>query len=43
MCHYTEYNVFSLQVEITEENKLNATTQELITAKTSGCALKKEE
>jgi len=27
-------------VEISEENKLNATTQQLITAKISGCALK---
>jgi len=30
----------ALQVRISEENKLNATTQQFITAKISGCALK---
>jgi len=29
-----------LQVSISEKNKLNATTQQFITAKISGCALK---
>jgi len=32
--------VSALQVTVSEENKLNATTQEFITAKISGCALK---
>jgi len=40
MCHSTEYKLSALQVRILEENKLNATTQQFITAKTSGCALK---
>jgi len=38
MCHYTEYK--ALHVRITEEDKLNATTQVFITAKISGCLLK---
>jgi len=42
MCHCTEYKVSALQVRISEENKLNATTQQFITAKTSGCAFKQE-
>jgi len=33
MCHCTEYKLSALQVRISEENKLNATTQEFITAK----------
>jgi len=33
MCHYTEYKLSALQVRISEENKLNAATQEFITAK----------
>jgi len=40
MCHSTEYKLSALQVEISEENKLNATTQQFITAKTPGCVLK---
>jgi len=39
MC-YTEYKLSALQVRISEENTLNATTQQIITAKISGCALK---
>jgi len=41
MCHCTEYKISALQVTISEENKFNATTQQFITAKISGCALKK--
>jgi len=40
MCHSTEYRLSALQVGISEENKLNTTTQQFITAKISGCALK---
>jgi len=40
MCYCSEYKVSALQVRISEENKLNATTQQFITAKISGCALK---
>ena len=40
MCHFTEYKLSALQVRISEENKLNAATQQLVTAKISGCALK---
>jgi len=40
MCHCTEYKLSALQVRISEENTLNATTQQFITAKISGCALK---
>jgi len=40
MCHCTEYKLSALQVRISEKNKLNATTQQLITAKWSGCVLK---
>jgi len=40
MCHCTEYKLSAYQVRISEENKLNATTQQFITAKMSGCALK---
>ena len=32
MCHCTEYKLSALQVRISDENKLNATTQEIITA-----------
>jgi len=36
MCHCTEYYILSaLQVRISEENTLNATTQQLIIAKIS--------
>jgi len=40
MCHCTDYKLSALQIRISEENKLNATTQQLITAKISGCMLK---
>jgi len=40
VCHCIEYKLSSLQLTILEENKLNATTQQFITAKISGCALK---
>jgi len=40
MCNCTEYKLSALQVTISEENKLNATTQQFIMAKISGCALK---
>jgi len=40
MCHCTEYRLTAFKVGISEENKLNATTQQFTTAKTSGCALK---
>jgi len=40
MCHCTEYKLSALQVRISEENKLNATTQQFISAKISGCVLK---
>jgi len=40
MCHCTEYKLSVLQVRLSEENKHNATTQQFITAKISGCALK---
>ena len=40
MCHGTEYKLLALQVRLSEENTLNATTQQFITAKLSGCALK---
>ena len=39
MCHCTEYKLSTLQVKISEENKLNAAIQQSITAKISGCAL----
>jgi len=34
------HKISALQVRISEENTLNATTQQFITAKISGCALK---
>ena len=40
MCHCTEYKLSALQVRILEGNKLNATTQQFITAKMSGSVLK---
>jgi len=40
MCHCAEYTLSALQVRLSEENKLNSRTQQLITAKTSGCVLK---
>jgi len=39
-CHCTEYKLSALQVRLSKKNKLNATTQQFITAKISGCALK---
>jgi len=39
MCHGTEYQLPALQANITEENKLNATTQQFTSAKISACAL----
>ena len=38
--HCTDYKLSALQVRISVENKLHATTQQLITAKISGCLLK---
>jgi len=35
-----EYQLSALQASISEENTINATTQQFITAKISGCALK---
>ena len=40
MCRGTEYELSYLQVGISEENKLNPTTQQFITAEISGWALK---
>ena len=40
LCHCTEYKLSALQVRVSEENKINTTTQQLITAKISGCAWK---
>jgi len=40
MCHCTEYKLSAFQVRTSEETKLNATTQQFITAKISGWALK---
>ena len=40
MCHCTEYKLSALQVRISGQNTLNATTQQFVTAKTSGCASK---
>jgi len=41
MCHCTEYNLLALQVRLSEENTYtNATTQQFVTAKISGGALK---
>ena len=39
MCHCTVYKLSALQVRLAEENKLNATTQQFITAKISGIVL----
>ena len=36
--HWSEYKLSALQVRISEENKLNTTTQQFITAKISGYA-----
>ena len=40
MCHCTEYKLSALHFRLSEENKLNATTQQFIIAKISGCVLK---
>jgi len=40
MCHCTEYKLLALQLGISEEKTLNATTQQFILAKISGYALK---
>jgi len=40
MCHCIEYKLSALQARISEENTINVTTQQFITAKISGCALK---
>jgi len=40
MCRCTEYELSALQVRLSEKNKLNATTQQFITAKITGWALK---
>ena len=40
MCRCTKYKLSALKVTILEENKLNATTQQFITAKITGFALK---
>jgi len=32
MCHCTEYKLSALQVRLLEESKLNATTQQFVTA-----------
>jgi len=39
MCHCTEYKISALLFRISEENLLNAITQQFITAKISGCVL----
>jgi len=41
LCHCAKYKVSALQARISEEKKLNATTQKFITAKISRCTLKK--
>jgi len=40
MCHCTGYKLLALQVRLSEENAPNATIQQFVTAKISGCALK---
>ena len=40
ICRCTEYELSALQVRLSGKNKLNATTQQFITAKITGCALK---
>jgi len=40
MCHWIYYKLSALQARLSQENKLNATTQQLITAKIKDCALK---
>jgi len=38
MCHCTEFKLSALQVSISEENTVTATTQQFVTAKISGYA-----
>ena len=40
MSHCTEYKLWALQVRLSEKNTINATTQQFISTKISGCALK---
>jgi len=40
LCHCTEYKLSALPVRISDENTLNATTQQFITAKISGWSWK---
>jgi len=40
MCHCTDYKLSALQASISEVNTINATTQQFISAKISGCGLK---
>jgi len=40
ICRCIEYELSALQVRLPGKNKLNATTQQFITAKITGCALK---
>ena len=40
MCHCTEYKLWALQGRLPEKNNINATTQQFISAKISGWALK---
>jgi len=40
MCRCIEYELSALQVRLSEKKKLNATAQQFITAKITGCALK---
>jgi len=40
MCHCTEYKLLALQVRISEDTTLNATTQQFVPARISGCAVK---
>jgi len=40
MCDWTDYKLSALQARISKENTTNATTQQFITEKISGCALK---
>ena len=42
MCHCTEYKLSALQVRLSQENKIYATTQQFITAKMPGCTLNRE-
>ena len=39
-CHCSEYKLLAFQVRISEESQLKPTTQQFITAKIPGCALK---